>query len=124
VAPGGTSGVTNLLPVIDSCDGCGACCLVVTLPPFLRVFGEAGEDTWERLRWERPDLVAEVLAAERALRAAGSPSFGSPCLWFDAATGRCRHHADRPRACRQFAVGGDDCRDARRRAGVVGPGGS
>ncbi len=26
------------LPVIESCDGCGACCLVVTRPPFYFVF--------------------------------------------------------------------------------------
>lgn len=111
------------LPVIGSCDGCGgACCRVVTLPPFVRVFGSEGEDTWERLRWERPDLVAEVVAAERARRESGGPAFGTPCLWLDPATGRCRHYDDRPRACRKFALGGDDCRDARRRAGVGGQG--
>ncbi|HWE39673.1 MAG TPA: YkgJ family cysteine cluster protein [Isosphaeraceae bacterium] len=106
------------LPMIESCEGCGACCRVVTSPPFVRVFGAAGEDTWERLRWERPDLVAEVLADERDRRAAGGPTFGTPCLWFDAGSDRCLHYDDRPRACRQFAVGGDDCRDARRRAGI------
>jgi Fe-S-cluster containining protein len=104
------------LPVIDSCDGCGACCLVVTAPPFRRVFDEAGEEAWERLRRERPDLLAEILAAERARRAAGGPGFGTPCLWFDPSTRRCRHYDLRPRACRDFALGGDDCRDARRRA--------
>ena len=106
------------LPVIESCDGCGACCRVVTRPPFYRVFDEGGEDTWERLRWERPDLVAEILADEKACRARGDPSFGTPCLWFDAATGRCGYYDHRPRACREFAVGGVDCRDARRREGV------
>jgi Fe-S-cluster containining protein len=106
------------LPIIDSCDGCGACCQVVSRPPFHRVFDEGGEDTWERLRWERPDLTAEFLADERARRASGGPFYGTPCFWFDAGTGRCRHYDYRPRACREFELGGADCRDARRRAGV------
>jgi Fe-S-cluster containining protein len=107
------------LPVIESCDGCGgSCCRVVTLPPFRRVFAEAGEEAWERLRWDRPELREGLLAAERAIKASGSPTFGSPCLWLDGETGRCRHHEFRPRACREFAVGGVDCRDARRRNGV------
>jgi Fe-S-cluster containining protein len=107
------------LQVIESCDGCGACCLVVTQPPFHRVFDDdGGEEAWERLRWDRPDLVAEIRADERARRASGAPSFGTPCLWYDPQTGRCRHYEYRPRACREFEVGGSDCRDARRRAGT------
>jgi Fe-S-cluster containining protein len=107
-----------LIPVIELCDGCGACCTVVCLPPFVRVFDGEGEDAWERLRWDRPDLLADLLAVERARRAEGAPTFGSPCLWFDAGTRRCRHHGLRPRACRAFTVGDVDCRDARRRARV------
>jgi Fe-S-cluster containining protein len=106
------------LRVIDSCDGCGACCRVVTHPPFRTDFGTAGEDAWERLRWERPDLLAELIAEERARRASGRPDYGTPCTWYDAETGRCRHYDYRPRACREFAVGGVDCLDARRRAGI------
>ncbi len=106
------------LPVIRSCDSCGACCRVVTLPPFRRIFDGEGEEAWERLRWDRPDLLAGILAADRARKAAGGPTSGTPCLWYDGPAGRCRHHDLRPRACREFEVGGDDCRDARRRAGV------
>lgn len=109
------------LPRIDSCDGCGACCLVVGFPPFVRVFDGDGEEAWERLRRERPDLLAELLADERAARAEGRPSYGAPCSWYDAASRRCRHHDLRPAACRAFAVGSTDCRDARRRAGVDVP---
>ena len=106
------------LPVVSTCEGCGACCRVVTSPPFRRDFSAAGEEAWERLKWDRPGLLAEILADERARRANGGPSYGTPCLWFDAGTGRCRHYDDRPRACRVFEVGGADCRDSRRRAGV------
>jgi Fe-S-cluster containining protein len=106
------------LPVIESCDGCGACCLVVSRPPFHHEFGEDGEEAWERLKRERPDLVADLLADYRARRADGGPFYGTPCLWFDAETRRCRHYDHRPHACRAFERGVPDCRDARRRAGL------
>ena len=108
----------GVLPVIESCDGCGACCQVVTVPPFYRVFDESGEDAWERLKADRPDVLAAFLADYQARRAAGGPYFGTPCIWFDATSSRCRHYQYRPRACREFEVGGDDCRDARRRQGT------
>jgi Fe-S-cluster containining protein len=106
------------LPVIESCDGCGACCLVVTSPPFRRTLDGGGEEAWVRLRWEHPALVAELEEAQVTRKAAGEPSYGTPCLWFDPASGRCRNYELRPRACRDFAVGSQDCHDARRRAGV------
>ena len=96
-----------------------ACCQVVTRPPFYNVFKDIGEDAWERLKADRPDIVAELAAGDRARRANGGPSFGTPCVWFEAATGRCGHYEYRPLACREFEVGGEDCRDARRRADIV-----
>ncbi len=109
------------LPVLDSCDDCGACCRVVSMPPFRRVFDESGEEAWERLKWDRPDLFASFLAETRVRRATGAPSFGTPCFWLDLDTNRCLHYDLRPRACRDFDLGGVDCRDARRRAGIVTP---
>jgi Fe-S-cluster containining protein len=106
------------LPIIDSCDSCGACCLVVTRPPFYHVFEDLGEEAWDRLERERPDLVAELHADYSARRAAGGPFYDTPCVWFDAKTLRCRHYDYRPLACREFEIGGDDCHDARRRAQV------
>ena len=109
---------TRPLPIIDSCEGCGACCRVVTLPPFRRIFNESGEEGWERLRWDRPDLLAQIITEDKGLRSRGEPSYGSPCLWYDSTTARCLHHELRPQACRDFAIGEQDCRDARRRSGV------
>jgi Fe-S-cluster containining protein len=83
------------------------------------VFGERGEDAWERLRRDRPDLVEEFLTDEAERRKEQGPFFGTPCFWFDPVTRGCRHYDWRPAACRAFALGGDDCRDARRRAGIV-----
>ncbi len=106
------------LPIIDSCDGCGVCCLVVTHPPFYSVFEEYGEEAWERLKRERRDLLLEIVVDHRARRASGSPLVGTPCLWYDQETRRCKHYEYRPLACREFEVGGEDCHDARRRAGI------
>jgi Fe-S-cluster containining protein len=112
------SNASSSLPIIESCDGCGACCQVVTAPPFYHVFEKEGEEAWERLKWERPDLLAEVIADSQIRRANGGPFYGTPCLWYDVRTRRCRHYKYRPHACREFEVGGEDCRDARRRAGI------
>ncbi|MDR3634683.1 MAG: YkgJ family cysteine cluster protein [Isosphaeraceae bacterium] len=112
------NGTAMRLPVITSCTACGACCLVVTAPPFQRVFDGEGEEAWERLRRERPDLVDAIVADARARRQAGIPSYGTPCSWFEPATRACRHYDHRPRACRDFAIGAIDCHDARRRAGI------
>ena len=101
-----------------SCEGCGVCCGVVTLPPFRRHLDGTGEEAWDRLRWDRPELFQALLDTERRLRETGEPAYGTPCLWYDGQTRLCRHHEWRPRACRAFEIGGLDCRDARRRAGV------
>ena len=79
----------NTLPVVESCDGCGACCKVVTSPPFYRVFDEGGEDAWVRLKADLPDVLGELLADCQARQAAGGPFFGTPCIWYHAPTRRC-----------------------------------
>ncbi|MFO0908968.1 MAG: YkgJ family cysteine cluster protein [Isosphaeraceae bacterium] len=111
-------GSDRRLPLIESCEGCGACCRVVGVPPFLRRFDAEGEERWEALRRDRPRLVEELENHERALRSEGLPREGRPCLWFDAEILGCRHYDWRPQACREFAINSVDCHDARRRAGV------
>lgn len=106
------------LAIIESCEGCGACCQVVTQPPFRRDFDGVGEEAWERLARDHRALHAGLLADQDERRRAGGPFHGTPCLWYDAVGACCRHYELRPRACWEFAMGGDDCRDARRRAGV------
>ena len=66
-----------------------------------------------------PDLLLEIVVDHRTRRADGSPLVGTPCLWYDQETRRCKHYEYRPLACREFEVGGDDCHDARRRAGMT-----
>jgi len=121
-----------VLPPDDPCRGCGACCLHMVEPPFVRM----DEPEWARLRRERPDLVAEMDAAfvrrhpnvadvglmsdgDRALMAClDDERFGGPCLWYDAATRRCRHYEYRPGECRGFEPGSRACRRIRRECGI------
>jgi Fe-S-cluster containining protein len=97
---------TLSLPVIESCQGCGACCTGVSLPPFIPL---ADEDEWEAFRRDHPVLVAEFQAeVDRRAREDDWPERG-PCFWLDVETRQCRHYEQRPEICRDFAVGGEAC---------------
>lgn len=99
------------LPVLD-CEGCGVCCEEQGLPP----------------RYTSPELLGflpEELRAELAWHLEEERRVGRtrnerelPCLWYDAATRRCRHYELRPDACREFPVGGEGCLFWRGRRGV------
>lgn len=92
-----------------TCEGCGQCCRYVGAPPFSR--GLIGEDPyWDSL--PRP-LQSEVLEAERHSGGDGAIP-GTPCIWFDESTERCRHYDLRPTICRNFEVGGADCLEHRK----------
>lgn len=94
------------LPVIDSCNHCGACCLHLSTPPFL-------DYEWKYIP---EDLRREIEAVEHAgVRQDGD---GLGCMWFDHATRQCRHYDQRPDVCEGFEVGGEDCRRFRRDAGL------
>jgi Fe-S-cluster containining protein len=40
------------------------------------------------------------------------------CLWYDAATQRCRHYEFRPQVCRDYELGGRACLSLRRENGL------
>jgi uncharacterized protein len=88
---------SSLLPIL-SCERCGACCREVGLPPFTGLDGD------EPPRWLEWDADYHIDRQDRRL----------PCLWYDAATGRCRHYEYRPEACREFEMGSADCLEHRR----------
>ena len=95
-----------------------ACCLVVTSPPFYMVFEEMGEEAWERLGRERPDLMAELQADYHARQRNGRPVLRhalSPVL--TPRPGAAGTTSTRPLRLSRIRVGGEDCRDARRRRG-------
>jgi hypothetical protein len=90
----------------DECASCGACCregfdLVQVRPR-------------EGFRRAYPELV------EKSILGFVVPRPGGRCVVLDGSGAtdtpyRCRHYADRPRSCADFAVGGDACLEARRR---------
>ena len=104
------------LPVITNCDDCGACCTGQAALP-VHLVGDG-------LRMEPvtplpADLEAELRATLARFLAEGFPPDGSPCVWYDSASRRCKHYAHRPTICRDGIKPGDDaCRGWRRSAGV------
>jgi Fe-S-cluster containining protein len=68
------------------------------------------------------DLPAE-LAAEIDDHFSGLTRGQEPqaqCLWYDAATQRCRHYEFRPQVCRDYELAGRACLTLRRTHGVTG----
>ncbi|MEO1529055.1 MAG: YkgJ family cysteine cluster protein [Planctomycetota bacterium] len=99
------------LPVVD-CDGCGACCMHMGYPAYvLETAKHPAEENWLSLP---ADLKREL---EKFIADYSSPAQGQldgPCFWFDAETRRCKHHEHRPRVCRDFVVGCNQCLDWRK----------
>lgn len=103
------------LPMVESCDGCGACCTgQAALPVHL-----AGHTAGAFLVVALPDaLRLELLATVDRFNRDGWPADDSACIWYDAATQRCRHYEYRPNVCRDLAVGSDGCHRWRRALGI------
>jgi len=98
--------VSASLPILESCDGCGACCRTVSVPPFRidHVVDEPHE------RQVPQDLIEEFLPAWHVRLFVEA----SPCLWFDEATRLCRHYELRPQACRDFERNSPSCCEVRK----------
>lgn len=97
---------TSELPVIASCDSCGACCMLTPLPPF-----EPGEDAM----YDIPDEAARLI---RKRIDPGQEFDRLPCVWFDSTALRCRFYDIRPSACRRFEINSPLCRISRWDTGV------
>lgn len=114
------------LPVIESCEGCGACCMEQGSPPGYLWLRQLDPDA--RSAWPDEDdvkrvatLPAEAMAAveEYAIKLmAGEVSGEGPCCWLDRQTMRCRWHEQRPQICRDFEVGSMPCQAYRHAYGV------
>lgn len=98
----------------DWCEGCGACCLHVSLPLY---------DEGERhiLAATAPGVYADFEAAQetRRLQLAVVGTDFIPCLFFDPLTRLCRHYEHRPVVCEQFDPGCPECIEFRRDAGTL-----
>lgn len=121
------------LPIVTNCDNCGVCCMHMGTPPmFAAAFPPDGHqvpewfigcDDWriiqsmpEAVRAELAEYYRRVDAGEIEDRTARDDM---PCLWFDLATRRCRHHEHRPTICREFEIGSEDCVRMRAERGIA-----
>lgn len=91
----------NSLPIIESCDGCGACCRQTPLPPF-----QPGEAVRRSIPDDLMQAVHERIQAELEFSLI-------PCVWFDEASNLCQHYEYRPDACRRFELSSFECHAAR-----------
>jgi len=89
------------LPMIQSCDGCGLCCLHVSFPPYHR----------DEIAALPPDVQDSLAAASttRAMQYAATGADETPCMFLDLLTRRCRHYDHRPEICQDYETGGVEC---------------
>jgi Fe-S-cluster containining protein len=114
-----------VLPVLESCDGCGACCLEQGAPPdyvALRLNPEFAADPSfadDAVRLARlPEEAERLLAGYLQATAAGRLAPNGACVWFDHSSKSCRFYDWRPSTCRVFEINSGGCHIYRRRHGV------
>lgn len=92
------------LPIVESCDGCGVCCMHMAVPPY-----DAGELL--HLHQNEPQVYADYCAAKdsRLLQFMATEISDVPCGWFDMVTRKCRHYEHRPEVCKDYERGGWNC---------------
>ncbi len=92
------------LPTVITCEGCGACCLHMGLPPY-------ADDEVDFLRENLPKVYSDFVAVQATrllqLRVTGVDSV--PCGFFNHVTRRCKHHEYPPDLCAGFEVGEPSC---------------
>lgn len=96
---------------VESCEGCGACCLQTAVPPYVLIDGvhEAS------VRGVPADLLASIFPAWQVRFSYPE----QPCLWYDAEHQRCQHYEHRPQACRDFERNSYACHAIRDRWGIA-----
>lgn len=96
------------------CQGCGACCWSLGLPPFDGIIGMFDWDDESDPDWFMIPLWLRltIIAAHKAGRLAG------PCVLLDQKTRRCRQYVHRPVVCREFEPGCDICIEDRQLLGI------
>ncbi len=123
--------VPGLTVLDDPCAGCGACCEYMGAPPgYAPAYDLPADDptpdewwagvdaeTWKTMPAELRATLDDYYRAVRAGSIEDREMNADPCLWYDPETRRCSHYEWRPRACRDFEAGGDDCRGVREYAG-------
>ena len=97
--------ISAALPVINDCQGCGACCLEQQSPPGYLAIMQLGCESWtddedvERFK-SLPAEALRELSDYRDELLLGAERRDDVCIWFDKQSRRCRHYEHRPNICR------------------------
>jgi Fe-S-cluster containining protein len=120
----------STLPVIQSCEGCGACCMEMGTPPGFAIFfghhslKDLAEYPDAEIMASMPQELRDELLAYYVAAVAGKtpwrddPNKPQPCLWFDTETKLCRNYEHRPTICRTFELGEPACHRWRKKFGI------
>lgn len=115
--------MTLALPIIESCNGCGACCREQESPPgyvlFLLGEGDGWPDEADAERFNSlPPEALQSLKDHHARIMSGERRPNQACIWFEPATKGCRFYEHRPQICRELEVGSEGCRNWRKEYNV------
>ena len=89
-----------------NCLSCGCCCLQVGMPPF----------TSKELSLV-PKRIFHVIAF--FWRNDSDRPHGSPCYFYNFKTGKCVIYSHRPKVCREYEAGGENCQMVRAHRFVI-----
>lgn len=87
------------------CIGCSACCQFCGEPPFNSIA--------ECEKWLSSLLRDELFAYYNSIIGTKTLTRGNqnlPCMWLDMESGTCNNYDCRPEVCRNFIVGGAECK--------------
>ncbi len=106
--------IGELLPIM-SCEGCGACCTKIAIPPFDEFEGriDTNDFEWQKLPQHLRDEI------NTAWNNGITWGIGRPCIWLDPVTRRCREYNHRPVCCSRFDPGNPTCLEMRKEQGIA-----
>ena len=121
--------MSDALPIIESCENCGACCFEQQSPPgFAMLLSQphlAEGDSPFAEDFERLQALPETAMAELRTYLAdlldGKEPADGVCIWLDRERNRCRYHEQRPSTCRDFEIDSPECHEWRRQYGIKTP---
>lgn len=106
------------LPTISeaTCDGCGACCMHIGIPPFASY--DVDDFEFQALPGYLKREIRARLGRKPSPFAPPNIQDAQPCIWLCLETRRCLQYENRPFFCREFRLGSEECRDERERCGM------
>jgi uncharacterized protein len=97
----------------ESCEGCGLCCEGIGSPVALY----QSRPAWVDHHPFRPEGLPLHLIEEIDAHFVGAFRGEEPqdlCFWYDPEGRQCKHYEWRPQICRDYELGGRECRNLRR----------